>query len=124
MMTLPPVRPRLRIKDRSDTIESLLSFFSDKSSNRLLSSRSRHQSTLTPYLFRLECLLTFSHVLVQHRSMLQTGGVTSQVDTTTTGLVAMDLLVRVVVVHLVLYAQMMRMMVDRMMMTMMSDHRC
>jgi hypothetical protein len=56
--------------------------------------------------------------------MLQNGGVTSLVDIATTGLVAMDLLVRVVLVHLVLYAQMMRMMVDKMMMTMMSDHRC
>ena len=37
-------------------IESMLSSFSDSSSN------SRHQSTLTLFHFRLVCLLTLSHV--------------------------------------------------------------
>ena len=54
--------------------------------------------------------------------MLQTFGMTSLVDTATTGLVAMAMLVRVVLVHLVLHAQRMRMMVDRMMTLMRSDH--
>ena len=54
--------------------------------------------------------------------MLQTFGTTSLVDTATMGLVAMALLVRVVLVHLVLHAQRMRMMVDRMTTMMRSDH--
>jgi hypothetical protein len=44
------------------------------------------------------------------------------VDTTTTGLEAMTLLVMVVLVQLVLHVQMMRMMVDRMTTMMRSDH--
>ena len=72
--------------------------------------------------FRLECLLTFSHVLVQESSLLQTFGATSLVDTATMGLVAMVPLVRVVLVHLVLHAQRMRMMVDRMTTMMRSDY--
>ena len=98
-------------------IESLLSFFSDRSN-----SRTRNWSTLIPCHYMLMCLLTLSHVLVLQMSLLQTGGVTSQVDITTMGLVAMICLVRVVRVHLVLHAQRMRMMVDRMMTMMRSDH--
>jgi hypothetical protein len=43
---------------------------------------------------------------------------------TTMGLVDTTLLEWVVLIHLVLHALRMRMMMDRMMMTMMSDHRC
>ena len=95
--------------------ESMLSFFSDRSS-------SRHQSTLTLYHYRLVCLLTLSHILVLQTSMLQTGGVTSQVVSATTGLMAMTHLVRVVLAHLVLHAQMMRMMAETKMKMVMSDH--
>ena len=48
-------------------------------------------------------------------SMLQTGGVTSQAVSTTTGLVIMTRLVRVVLIQPVLHAQMMRMLVEMMM---------
>ena len=92
--------------------ESLLSFFSDRSSNN-----TRHQSTLILYHYRLVCLLTLSHVLVLQTSMLQTSGVISQVVSATTGLVAMTHLVRVVLVQPVLHAQMMRMLVEMMMMS-------
>ena len=95
------VTQRQRSSDRFGMIESLLSFFRDRSSStlsRLSSSRSRHQSTLTPCHYRLMCLLMLSHVLVQQTSMLQTGGVTSQVVSATTGLVAMTHLMRVVLV--------------------------
>jgi hypothetical protein len=44
------------------------------------------------------------------------------VDTATTGLEAMTLLVRVVLIQLVLHVQMMRMMVDRMTTMTRSDH--
>ena len=54
--------------------------------------------------------------------MLQTGGVTSQVVSATTGLMAMTRLVRVVLVQLVLHAQMMRMMAETEMKMVMSDH--
>ena len=47
---------------------------------------------------------------------------TSLVDMATMDLVAMALLVRVVLVHLVLHAQRMRMMVDRSMTMMRSDY--
>ena len=63
-----------------------------------------------------------SHVLVQQMSMLQTDGVSSQVDTATMGMVATILLVRVVLVQLVLHVLRMRMMMN--MTTMMSDLRC
>jgi hypothetical protein len=43
---------------------------------------------------------------------------------TTMGLVDTTLLEQVVLFHLVFHAQRMRMMMDRMMMTMMSDHKC
>ena len=92
--------------------ESMLSSYSDSSS-------SRHLSTLTLYHFRLVCLLTLSHVLVLQMIMLQIGGVTSQVVVATMGLVAMTRLVRVVLVQPVLHAQMMRRLVEMMMM--MSD---
>ena len=115
------VTQRLRSRGRSGTIESLLSFFRDRSSNGLSSRRSRHRSTLTPCHCRLVCLLMLSHVLVQQMSMLQTDGVSSQVDTATMGMVATILLVRVVLVQLVLHVLRMRMMVDRMTM-MRSDH--
>ena len=59
---------------------------------------SRHLSTLTLYHFRLECLLTLSHVPALQTTMLQTGGVTSLVVVATTALVAMTHLVRVVLV--------------------------
>ena len=69
-------------------------------------------------------LLMLSHILVQQTSMLQTGGVTSQVDITTMGMVSMTHLVRVVHVQLVLHIQMMRMMVDMITTMTRSDHRC
>jgi hypothetical protein len=72
--------------------------------------------------YRLVCLLTLSHVLVQQTSMLQIGRVTSQVDIATTVLLAMTLLVRVVRVQPVLNAQRMRMMVDRTTTMRRSDH--
>ena len=93
-------------------IEGLLSFFSDSSSS------SRHQSTLTPYHYKLGCLLTLSHIPMLQTSVLQTGGVTLWVVLATTGLVAMTHLVLVVLVQPVLHAQMMRMVVE---MKMMSD---
>ena len=89
--------------------ESMLSSFRDSSH--------RHLSTLTLYHFRLVCLLTLSHVLVLQMIMLQIGGVTSQVVVATMGLVAMTRLVRVVLVQPVLHAQMMRMLVEMMMMS-------
>ena len=49
------------------------------------------------------------------------GGIS--LDIVTMGMMAMVFLVRVVLVHLVPHLQMMRMMVDVMMMTMRSDHR-
>ena len=105
---------RLRSSSRAGTTLSLLSTFSD-SNNSI-----RLQSTLTLYRYKLGCLLTLSHVLVLQTSMLQTGGVTSQVVSATTGPVAMTCLVRVVLVQPVLHAQMMRMLVEMKMM--MSDH--
>ena len=94
---------RLRSSSRPDMIESMLSSFSDNSSS------SKHQSTLTLFHFKLVCLLTLSHVLVLQTSMLQIGGVTSQVVVATTGLVAMTRPVQVVLVQLVLHVQMMKM---------------
>ena len=58
--------------------ESLLSFFSDRSSSRLV------------------CLLMLNHVLVQQTSMLQTSWVTSLVDIATMGMMVMTHLVKVV----------------------------
>ena len=54
---------RLRSSSRLDTIESMLSSFSDSSS-------SRRQITLILYLFRLVCLLTLSPVPVLQMTML------------------------------------------------------
>ena len=87
---------RLRSNSRLDMIESMLSSYSDSSS-------SRHLSTLTLYHFRLICLLTLSHVPVLQMTMLQIGGVTSQVVAATMGLVAMTRLAQVVLVQLVLH---------------------
>jgi len=95
-------------------IGSLLGFFRDRSSSTL--SKSRHRSTLTPCHCRLMCLLMVNHVLVQQTSMLQTGGVTSQVDIATMGMVVMTHLVRVVRAQLWLHDQKMRVMVEMMMM--------
>ena len=91
-------------------IESMLSSFSDSSS-------SRHHSTLTLFHFRLVCLLTLSHVLVLQMSMLQIGGVTSQVVAASTGLVAMTRPAQVVLVQLVLHVQMTKMLGEMMMLS-------
>ena len=104
---------RLRSSSRLDTTESMLSSFRD--------SISRHLSTLTLYHFRLVCLLTLSHVLVLQTTMLQIGGVTSQVVAASMGLVAMTHLVLVVLVQPVLHALMMKMLEEMKMM--MSDAR-
>ena len=53
--------------------------------------------------------------------MLQTSRMTSLVDIVSMGLVDMVLLVRVVLIHLVLHAQMMREKAEKEMMIMMSD---
>ena len=95
-------------------IESMLSSFSDSSS-------SRHHSTRTLYHYRLVCLLTLSHVPALLMTMLQTGGVTSQVVAATTGLVAMTRPTQVVLVQLVLHVQMTKMLGEMMMM--LSDAR-
>jgi len=58
-------------------IESSLNFFRgsiSRQSSSKVSRRSRHRSTLTPCHYRLECLLTFSLVLVQERSLVQLCG--------------------------------------------------
>ena len=107
---------RLRSNSRARTTQSLLSSFSDSSS-----SSCRHQSTLILYHYRLVCLLTLSHVLVLQTTMLQTGGVTSQVVAASTGLMAMTHLVLLVLVQPMLHALMMKMLEEMKMM--MSDAR-
>ena len=104
---------RLRSSSRPGRTESTLSSFRD--------SISRHLSILTLYHFRLVCLLTLSHVPVLQTSMLQTGEVTSQVVSATTGLVAMTRPAQVVLVQLVLHVQMTKVLGEMMMM--MSDAR-
>ena len=68
------------------------------------------------------CLLTPSPILVLQTTLLQTGGVTSQVVAASTGLVAMTRPAQEVLVQLVLHAQMTKIL-GEMMMMMLSDAR-